>query len=59
MGDVAIIGTGQSDFSRACGMSVPELCYEAYKEAMTGLDITNKDINASIVCSSVFDKQRY
>ena len=40
-------------------MSVRELCFEAYKEAMEGLDITKEDIDASITCSAPeYDKQR-
>jgi acetyl-CoA C-acetyltransferase len=59
MEDVAIIGVGQSNFSRKCGVSVRELCFEAYKEAMEGLHITNSDIDASITCSAPeYDKQR-
>ena len=59
MGEVAIIGTGQSVFSRKCGISVRELCFEAFKEAMEGLDITTNDIDASIICSAPeYDKQR-
>jgi len=34
MQDVAIIGVGQSVFSRKCGVSVRELCFEAYTEAV-------------------------
>lgn len=59
MEDVAIIGVGQSVFSRQCGVSIRELCFDAFKEAMEGLDITNDDIDASIVCSAPeYDKQR-
>ena len=59
MKDVAIVGAGQSAFSRNCGMSVRELCFEAYKEAMEGLNLSHKDIDASIICSSgEYDKQR-
>jgi len=59
MEDVAIVGVGQTAFMRDCGMSVRELCFEAYQEALEGLDITNKDIDASIVCSAPeYDKQR-
>ncbi len=59
MEDVAIVGVGQSVFSRKCGISIRELCFEAFKEAMDGLDITNSDIDASIVCSAPeYDKQR-
>jgi acetyl-CoA C-acetyltransferase len=59
MQDVAIIGVGQSVFSRKCGVSIRELCFEAYNEAMEGLDVTNNDIDASIICSAPeYDKQR-
>ena len=59
MKEVAIVGAGQSVFSRNCGMSVRELCFEAYKEAMEGLNLSPKDIDASIVCSAPeYDKQR-
>ncbi len=59
MDDVAIIGAGQTVFLRKCGVSVRELCFEAFKEAMEGLDITTDDIDASIVCSAPeYDKQR-
>ncbi len=59
MDDVAIIGVGQSVFARKCGVSVKELCFDAYKEAMDGLDLTNRDIDASITCSAPeYDKQR-
>jgi acetyl-CoA C-acetyltransferase len=58
MEDVAIIGVGQSNFSRKCGVPVTELCFEAYREAMTGLDVNALQIKASIVCSSAIDKQR-
>jgi len=59
MEDVAIVGVGQTAFMRDCGMSVRELCFEAYQEALEGLDITNQDIDASIVCSAPeYDKQR-
>ncbi len=59
MKDVAIVGVGQSVFSRQCGVSIRELCFEAFKESMEGLDITNDDIDASIICSAPeYDKQR-
>jgi len=57
--DIAIVGAGQTAFTRKCGISIRELCFEAYKEAMDGLDMTNKDIDASIICSAPeYDKQR-
>lgn len=55
---IAIIGVGQSKFSRRCGMRITELCFEAYREAMEGLDLTPEQIDASIVCSSLYDPQR-
>ncbi len=59
MEDVAIAGAGQSVFTRKCGVSIRELCFEAFKEAMEDLDITSNDIDASIVCSAPeYDKQR-
>lgn len=59
MDDVAIVGVGQSVFARKCGVSVKELCFDAYKEALEGVDLTNNDIDASITCSAPeYDKQR-
>jgi len=59
MEDVAIVGVGQTAFTRRCGISVRELCFEAYKEALEGLEITSNDIDASIICSAPeYDKQR-
>ena len=59
MEDVAIVGVGQSVFSRSCGESIRELCFESFKEAMQGLNMTTKDIDASITCSAPeYDKQR-
>jgi len=57
--NVAIVGVGQSNFSRKCEVSIRELCFDAFEEAMEGLDLTNKDIDASITCSAPeYDKQR-
>ncbi|MFC1952958.1 thiolase domain-containing protein [Chloroflexota bacterium] len=57
--DVAIIGVGQSNFSRKCEISIRELAFDAFREALEGLDLTNKDIDASITCSAPeYDKQR-
>jgi acetyl-CoA C-acetyltransferase len=59
MEDIAVIGAGQSVFSRSCGESIRELAFEAYKEALEGLDITGNDIDASVICSAPeYDKQR-
>jgi acetyl-CoA C-acetyltransferase len=56
--EVGIVGVGQSHFSRKCGMTIKELSFEAFKEAMEGLDIGNEDIDSLIVCSSLYDRQR-
>jgi acetyl-CoA C-acetyltransferase len=56
--DVAIVGVGQSKFSRRCEMTIKELVFEAYQEAMQGLGMTNADIDTSILCSSLYDPQR-
>lgn len=59
MVDVAIVSAGQSVFTRSCGESIRELAFEAFKEALEGLDITTGDIDASIICSAPeYDKQR-
>ena len=58
--EVAIVGVGQSPFSRHSALSMRELCFEAYKEAMEdtkGLSL--KNIDATIVCTAPnYDKQR-
>lgn len=56
--EVAIVGVGQSKFSRRCGMRVPELAFEAFSEGMEGLKLVPMKIDASIICSSLYDKQR-
>ncbi len=57
--EVAVIGAGQTAFTRDCGMSVRELCFEAYKEAVQGLNLDPKDVDASIIASAPeYDKQR-
>jgi acetyl-CoA C-acetyltransferase len=59
MGKVGIIGVGQSAFVRGYPGSIRELAYEGYKEAMKDVKISNKDIDASIICSAPeYDKQR-
>ncbi len=59
MEDIAIVGVGQTVFSRKCGVSIKELSFDAFREAMAGLNITIDDIDASIVCSAPeYDKQR-
>ncbi|MCL6447996.1 MAG: thiolase domain-containing protein [Armatimonadetes bacterium] len=57
--DVAIIGVGQSAFSRKYSGSVREMVFEAFAEAVRDAGITPKDIDASLVCSAPeYDKQR-
>jgi acetyl-CoA C-acetyltransferase len=59
MGRVGIVGVGQSAFVRGYPGSIRELAYEGFKEAMEDAQISNKDIDASIVCSAPeYDKQR-
>jgi acetyl-CoA C-acetyltransferase len=59
MGKVGIIGVGQSAFVRGYSGSIRELAYQGYKEAMEDAKISNKDIDASIICSAPeYDKQR-
>ena len=57
---VAVVGVGQTAFSRSCGVSIRELCFEAFKEAMEDAgNVSTKDIDASIICSAPeYDKQR-
>lgn len=57
--EVAVVGVGQSTFTRDCGMSIRELCFEAYREAVDGLNISANDIDGSIIGSAPeYDKQR-
>jgi acetyl-CoA C-acetyltransferase len=57
--EVAVVGVGQTTFTRNCGVSVRELCFEAYKDAVSGLNISPRDIDGSLICSAPeYDKQR-
>ncbi|MEW6266270.1 MAG: thiolase domain-containing protein [Thermodesulfobacteriota bacterium] len=57
--NVAIVGVGQSPFSRRSGLSIGELCYLAFQEAALGLNLEYHPISASVVCSATeYDKQR-
>lgn len=57
--DVAIVGVGQSAFTRSCAESIRELSFEAFQEAMQGLQLKPKGIDGSIICSAPeYDKQR-
>ena len=59
MGRVGIIGVGQSAFVRGYPGSIRELAYEGFREAMEDAQISNKDIDASIICSAPeYDRQR-
>lgn len=56
---VAIVGVGQTPFSRNCGISIRELCFDAFRKALEDINLTPKEIDASIVCSAPeYDKQR-
>jgi len=60
MSDVAVVGVGQTAFTRACGVSIKELCFEAFKEAVEDAgNLQSHDIDGSIICSAPeYDKQR-
>ncbi len=59
MGDVAIIGVGQSTFVRKYSGSIREMIFEGFKEAVEHAGIMTKDIKASVVCSAPeYDLQR-
>ncbi len=59
MRKVAIVGVGQTKFDRRPDASIREIAFEAFKEAVQDAHITNKEIQASIVCSAThYDKQR-
>ena len=56
---VAIVGVGQTPFRRNCGISIRELCFEAFRDALEDINLTPKEIDASVVCSAPeYDKQR-
>ncbi len=56
---VAIVGVGQTAFSRNCGINIRELCFEAFRDALEDVNLTHKEIDASIICSAPeYDKQR-
>ncbi|HBF43920.1 MAG TPA: acetyl-CoA acetyltransferase [Desulfobacteraceae bacterium] len=59
MGKVGIIGVGQSAFVRGYPGSIRELAFEGFKECLEDAQISAKDIDSSIICSSPeYDKQR-
>jgi len=56
---VAIVGVGQTPFSRNCGINIRELCFDAFRKALEDINLTPKEIDASIICSAPeYDKQR-
>jgi len=59
-GKAAVVGVGQTAFTRSCGVSIRELCFETFSEAMEDAEnLSTKDIDASIICSAPeYDKQR-
>jgi len=58
--EVSVVGVGQTAFTRACGVSIKELSFEAFKEALEDAgNLQLKDIDGSIICSAPeYDKQR-
>jgi len=60
MSEVAVVGVGQTAFTRACGVSIKELCFEAFREALEDAEnLQPQDIDGSIICSAPeYDKQR-
>ena len=56
---VAVVGVGQTAFTRKCGISIREMCFEAFKDALDDINLTPKEIDTSIICSAPeYDKQR-
>ena len=56
---VAIVAVGQTGFRKNCGISIRELCCEAFRNALEDVNLTSKEIDASIICSAPeYDKQR-
>jgi acetyl-CoA C-acetyltransferase len=56
--EVAIVGAGQTPFLRRCDISISEMCFGAFCNAMEGLNLKTEDIDASVVCSATeYDKQ--
>jgi len=57
--DVAIIGVGQTKFTRNYQGSLREMVFEAFAEALQDAGITAREIGASLVCSAPeYDRQR-
>ncbi|MDQ7784347.1 MAG: thiolase domain-containing protein [Desulfomonilaceae bacterium] len=59
MAKVAVIGVGQSTFTRSYPGSIRELAFEAFRDAMKDAGLKAGQIDASIICSAPeYDKQR-
>ncbi|MDG6987775.1 MAG: thiolase domain-containing protein [Nitrososphaerota archaeon] len=60
MNDVAVVGVGQTGFVQASGVSIREMAFSAFQEAVDDSgNLEAKDIDASVVSSAPeYDKQR-
>lgn len=59
MAKVAVIGVGQSTFTRAYPGSIRELAFDAFRDAMKDAGLKAEQIDASVICSAPeYDKQR-
>jgi len=57
--EVAVIGVGQTAFTRRYPGSVREMVFEAFREAVRDAGVTAREIDAALVCSAPeYDKQR-
>lgn len=57
--DVAVVGIGCSKFGKRDDVTVQELAFEAYRDAMNDARLSAKDIDASVIGSSPeYHKQR-
>lgn len=56
---VAIVAAGQTPFVRRCGVSLGELCADAFADARRDAHFTAAEIDAVVVCSAPeYDRQR-
>lgn len=60
MSEVAVVGVGQTAFTKACNVSIKELSFEAFREGLSDAgNLDPKDIDGSVVASAPeYDKQR-
>ncbi len=57
--DVAIIAAGQTPFTRRCGVSLGELCFSAFRDAIRDAGVGAVAVDAVVVCSAPeYDRQR-